>query len=1418
MEPSTSLEVSSRRKQCATSGSLARLTFSLVRSRLQAIYQAPVWVTQLCSSATLSSVGSQRHSARGTADAIIVFGGDTKLNGDDSNPNNDDSLYLLNTTTKIWTVAKVAGAKPSGRYGHTLNMLGPKVLVFGGQVEGFFFNDLVAFDLNTLNHASPRWELITPVEGNDPPPSRTNHIAVTHNDKLYVFGGTNGVEWFNDIWRFDPILRSWTMLKCSGFVPQPREGHSASLVGDVIYVFGGRDVDGNDLGDLSAFKISTSRWFTFQNMGPGPSPRSGHALCTVGKRIYVVGGEGASSRGDEQKAYILDTSKIRFPAETKGHKRNESLPNDIKDSPVSPTPREAPHENQGLSSTIRSVSGQSTTTPSRLPQSNLAKTTARDAAQPLQEPARRPSTTMHSAQGSSLFNKQPQSRDAQRRPSSVAPIAQRNVSQPNPFTQPPRVQRSGSLDSMMDNTDGTSAGPPNHRNEVADTYKDHSTKVHSLNRVRSLEEMKQVKLNAARQRESEGRLGIDTLIRSSGVEAGSKPHADVHIMAPALRHMDSGLPLEPQPKNPRRMSRRLSSYSDAVPDESHAEHINRIAWLETELALARKSGYIISDQSQTLDDSTLNEEASRVLIMMRKQLLEMKTKLNDANSEAQDKITSALAERDVVLRDLAYEKARIDAILASRMDILNSVEVQRSLDLEARLVEITNQQRISSRQLHSLQSELASTKRTREDHNALLDRHDRAASEAEERHAVLLSEHNSLRASHSETQSSLKEHQARRIEAESALSARELETVKLKDLEDRHAKHLQAFEVVNAASAAATSRASQAEVSLEKERSTVSTLQSQVSELHAQLESLKVELAQHNESRESMESALTSARAEAASATSAMTAGVAELLSHARTMGPHDPVHHQTGLDNLERELVEVRELHVQSESTASGHLRDLEASRARVTALETESSSHSYELLALQRRLAEAQNARQDLQSKHVALTAEHSARQTELEESQLRFSALQQIVNSRPSKRESQEKRRSRNMGSPMSFSGRSSQTPDAGRLRELETKLLESAQLQKEMQASQQKATDEIEALARRHEEAEAKARVLEEELTKQSDLNGSETTRDVLSPSGERRTDSILRNPNKEVLLAQARATDAEKQLSESTLNFKERLGQLEADYQSAVHYVKGTEKMLRRMKEELTKYKTTNAKLLTQLEEASSNSTREVDGEHMESLKAKHAEETAGMSAKFKDLESQMTAITFERDATHSELSKLREHVSKSLTDHTAKVKDLELRLSEMHSSKSLEEHQSRAEQLEDELEEAHLATRKLEFENRELERRMLESEGKVKLLLDRFEQSVDTYRRQSLFMTPTDADEQHSSNHIQHAERESADFGGLAPPISNGQQRTSSALDLLANELDQLRHRWETNARLSSQKSPDLKTPESTDLEFEKSM
>lgn len=73
--------------------------------------------------------------------------------------------------------------------------MGSKIYVFGGQVDGHFFNDLLAFDLNQLQNPANRWETLLRdstdaetdlVAAGQVPLGRTNHSIVAFNDKLYL--------------------------------------------------------------------------------------------------------------------------------------------------------------------------------------------------------------------------------------------------------------------------------------------------------------------------------------------------------------------------------------------------------------------------------------------------------------------------------------------------------------------------------------------------------------------------------------------------------------------------------------------------------------------------------------------------------------------------------------------------------------------------------------------------------------------------------------------------------------------------------------------------------------------------------------------------------------------------------------------------------------------------------------------------------------------------------------------------------------------------------------------------------------------------------------------------------------------------------------------------------------------------------
>jgi len=72
------------------------------------------------------------------------------------------------------------------------------------------------------------------------------------------FGGRRRLlEYSNDTWSFNISTQKWTELQCTGSIPSPREDHAAFLIDDVMYVFGGYDLNVTYLDDLTALNLSS---------------------------------------------------------------------------------------------------------------------------------------------------------------------------------------------------------------------------------------------------------------------------------------------------------------------------------------------------------------------------------------------------------------------------------------------------------------------------------------------------------------------------------------------------------------------------------------------------------------------------------------------------------------------------------------------------------------------------------------------------------------------------------------------------------------------------------------------------------------------------------------------------------------------------------------------------------------------------------------------------------------------------------------------------------------------------------------------------------------------------------------------------------------------------------------------------------
>lgn len=157
----------------------------------------------------------------------------------------------------------------------------------------------------TLFFAQPEWRRLTTGEG---PAGREDHTWTVDGSGryAYLFGGRDGGREFGDIWRYDLRRDAWQKLAPKGRKPAPRFGHSAVWVeGRGLIVFAGqRGLDFFD--DLWVYDPDRRRWRELPAAGQAPKRRYGSCMV-VGPdgRLWISHGFTNAGRFDDTRAYHL---------------------------------------------------------------------------------------------------------------------------------------------------------------------------------------------------------------------------------------------------------------------------------------------------------------------------------------------------------------------------------------------------------------------------------------------------------------------------------------------------------------------------------------------------------------------------------------------------------------------------------------------------------------------------------------------------------------------------------------------------------------------------------------------------------------------------------------------------------------------------------------------------------------------------------------------------------------------------------------------------------------------------------------------------------------------------------------------------------------------------------------------------------
>ena len=205
-----------------------------------------------------------------------------------------------------WTTAWPQGRARRPCEGHTVSVVGKCLYILFGKHEDDLGNlicpPLQMFDTESMSLSHP-----CPCEGPDRrthiPDEREGHTASVVGTKIYVFGGTwndddeNNAVYLNDLHILETSSFCWTHPSTEGAPPVEREGHTACVVrGSRILYFGGTWVDEEDnsiyLNDLHELDAETHTWSQPEVGGKPPLQREGHTACVVGESMVVFGGAG----------------------------------------------------------------------------------------------------------------------------------------------------------------------------------------------------------------------------------------------------------------------------------------------------------------------------------------------------------------------------------------------------------------------------------------------------------------------------------------------------------------------------------------------------------------------------------------------------------------------------------------------------------------------------------------------------------------------------------------------------------------------------------------------------------------------------------------------------------------------------------------------------------------------------------------------------------------------------------------------------------------------------------------------------------------------------------------------------------------------------------------------------------------------
>lgn len=196
----------------------------------------------------------------------------------------------LTISSSLWYSVSSQGESPSMRVGHTIiHIKEPgsskgKLYIIGGANPSECFNDIYTLDLNTL-----QWDKFTHLEQFS---ARYEHACFKSNKEILIFAGGDQQQNYDDIVAYDYLNNKCRIVELKGAIkPTARTYHNGIAYKDQLVVFGGGNNGKQAVEDSKIYLLNPNNQKWIQLSIKGPSVRHGHVLFNYNDElIYLHGG------------------------------------------------------------------------------------------------------------------------------------------------------------------------------------------------------------------------------------------------------------------------------------------------------------------------------------------------------------------------------------------------------------------------------------------------------------------------------------------------------------------------------------------------------------------------------------------------------------------------------------------------------------------------------------------------------------------------------------------------------------------------------------------------------------------------------------------------------------------------------------------------------------------------------------------------------------------------------------------------------------------------------------------------------------------------------------------------------------------------------------------------------------------------